>query len=161
MIGKSGQLPVFVYGTLRPGQPNWDRLLAARTERVIAGRLLGTVLLDCGHYPAAVERPGAGDAVGEVLWIRPAAWPAALADLDHLEGYDAADPDRLFDRLVRSVDTADGPVDCWVYLAGRTLTESGRPEVPNGDWAAHGADRPNYRQRWEAIADAGGRAEQG
>src|SRR5687767_12900596 len=29
--------PVFVYGTLRPGQPNWGRLLAAAAERVVAG----------------------------------------------------------------------------------------------------------------------------
>jgi gamma-glutamylcyclotransferase (GGCT)/AIG2-like uncharacterized protein YtfP len=150
---------VFVYGTLRPGQPNWERLLAGRAERVVAGRLGGVVLLDCGHYPAAVERPGAGGAVGEVVWIRPADWSAALAALDHLEEYDPADPQRLFDRVVRPVETADGPVDCWVYLAGRMLAESARPVVADGDWATHCAGLPQYRQRSEAIADGGGRAE--
>ena len=132
----SGQRPVFVYGTLRPGQPNWERLLAGRTERVLPGRLPGVVLLDCGHFPAAVERPGAGGAAGEVVWIRPGAWPAILVALDHLEGYDAGDPERLFDRVVRPVETVDGPVDCWVYLAGRRLAESGRPVVAGGDWPA-------------------------
>lgn len=133
---------MFVYGTLRPGQPNWGRLMAAATERVVAGSLAGMVLLDCGHYPAAVERPGGGHIVGDVVWIRPDAWLATLAGLDYLEGYDPADSDRLFDRVVRSVDTAVGPVDCWVYLAGRMLAGSARPVVTGGDWVAYCAGPP-------------------
>jgi gamma-glutamylcyclotransferase (GGCT)/AIG2-like uncharacterized protein YtfP len=132
--------PVFVYGTLRPGQPNWG-MLAATAERVVAGRLAGAALLDCGHYPAAVERSG-GLVAGDVVWIRPDAWLTTLAELDHLERYDPADSDRLYERVVRSVDTADGPVDCWVYLAGTMLAGSARPVVTGGDWVAHCADRP-------------------
>ena len=138
---------MFVYGTLRPGQPNWERLLAGRCDRVAAGRLAGVVLVDCGYYPAAVERPGAGGAVGEVVWIRPAAWPALLVDLDHLEGYDPADPDPLFDRVVRAVEIAGELVDCWVYLAGRSLTGAPRPVVANGDWMAHCAEPPMSSER--------------
>ena len=134
--------PVFVYGTLRPGQPNWRRLLAATAERVVTGRLAGVALLDCGHYPAAVERRGASFVVGDVVWIRPHAWLTTLAGLDHLEGYDPADSDRLYERVVRSVDTPDGPVDCWVYLAGTMLAGSARPVVTGGDWVAHCADPP-------------------
>lgn len=134
--GTSEQRPVFVYGTLRPGQPNWERLLAGRAQRVVTGRLPGVVLLDCGHYPAAVERPGARGAIGEVVWIPATAWPAVLAALDHLEGYDPAEAHRLFDRVVRPVQTADGPVDCWVYLAGPMLRASTRPVVTGGDWVA-------------------------
>ena len=133
----SEQRPVFVYGTLRPGQRNWELLLAGRSERVLAGRLPGVVLLDCGHYPAAVERPGAGGAAGEAVWIRPGAWSATLAALDRLEGYDSADAHRLFDRVVRRVETAHGPVDCWVYLAGPLLARASRPVLSNGDWVAH------------------------
>jgi len=152
------QLPVFVYGTLRPGQPNWARLLAGRAERVLAGCLPGAVLLDCSHYPAAIERPGAGGAVGEVVWIRPPDWSAVLTALDHLEGYAAHDPDRLYDRVVRPVSTADGPVDCWVYLAGRRLAGAGLPALAGGDWIAYCADRPRYQEHWRAVAEAGGRA---
>lgn len=136
---------MFVYGTLRPGEPNWERLLAAPAERVVAGRLAGVVLLDCGRYPTAVERPGGGGAVGEVVWIQPHAWPATVAALDDLEGYDPADSDRLFDRVVRPVETADGMVDCWVYLAGRMLGGSARPVVTDGDWVAYCADPPKRR----------------
>src|SRR5207248_1552971 len=96
------------------------------------------VLLDFDHYPVAIERPGAGDVIGEVVWVRPAAWPAVLGELDHLEGYDPTEPRRLFDRVVRRVETAEGPVECWVYLAGRTLSGSlFRPVVAHGDWVAH------------------------
>ena len=154
----SGQRPVFVYGTLRPGQPNWERLLVRRAARTAPGCLSGVDLLDCGHYPAAVERTGADGATGDVVWIEPRAWLGVLADLDHLEGYHPADPDRLYDRAVRAVDTADGPVECWVYVAGRVLAESGRPLVPGGDWVAHATGLPSYLERWQSIADAGGRA---
>jgi len=149
---------VFVYGTLRPGQPNWDRLLAAGSERVESGCLPGVVLVDCGHYPAAIERSGAARAAGEVVWIRPSVWPAVLAELDHLEGYDPTDPVSLFVRVVRSVETADGTVECWVYLAGSLLAGVDRPIVAGGDWAAHCAGRARYLQHWAAIADAGGPA---
>ena len=135
--GTSEQRPVFVYGTLRPGQPNWDRLLAGWSERTVSGRLAEVVLLDCGRYPAALERPGGGGADGEVVLIRPDAFPEVLAALDHLEGYEPADPDRLFDRVIRPVETAEGPVECWVYLAGPMLAGSGRPVVAGGDWVAH------------------------
>ena len=154
----TAQRPVFVYGTLRPGQPNWERLLAGRTERVVPGRLPAVDLLDCGHYPAAVERVGAGGVVGEVVWVTPVAWPGVLAALDHLEGYHPADPDRLYDRVIRPVDTADGPVECWVYVAGRSIAQSGRPAVPGGDWAAHCGGLRSYLEQWQGIADAGGRA---
>ncbi len=142
MTETARRYPVFVYGTLRPGQPNWGPLLAAASDRVVAGRLAGVVLLDCGRYPAAIERPGAGEVVGEVVWIQPDAWLTTLAALDHLEGYDPADPDRLFDRVVRSVTTDEGSVNCWVYLAGRMLAGSARPVVPDGDWVAYYADPP-------------------
>jgi gamma-glutamylcyclotransferase (GGCT)/AIG2-like uncharacterized protein YtfP len=148
-----------VYGTLRPGEPNWDRLLAGRADQVVTGHLAGVVLLDCGHFPAALERPGAGGAFGDVVWIRPAAWSAVLVALDHLEGYDPADPNRLYDRVVRSVETAHGPVDCWVYLAGRSLADSEKPVVTAEDWLTHCRDVPGYRQHWDSIAEAGGRAQ--
>lgn len=137
MSGTGRQLPVFVYGTLRPGQPNWQRLLVGQAERVVAGRLGGVMLLDCGHYPAAVERPGGGGAAGEVVSIRPTAYAGMMAGLDYLEGYAPGDPQRLFDRVVRPVQTADGPVDSWVYLAGSMLAGSALPVVAGGDWVAH------------------------
>jgi gamma-glutamylcyclotransferase (GGCT)/AIG2-like uncharacterized protein YtfP len=131
------QRPVFVYGTLRPGQPNWGWSLAGATERVLTGRLPGVVLLDCGRYPAAVERPDAAGAAGEVVWIRSDLWSAVVGALDRLEGYDPAAPDPLFVRVVRAVETAEGQTECLVYLAGPTLAGSARAVVMDGDWVAH------------------------
>ncbi len=76
------------------------------------------------------------------MWVQPHAWSSTIAALDYLEGYDPADPDRLFDRVVRSVTTDEGSVDCWVYLAGRMLAGSARPVVRGGDWVAYCADPP-------------------
>ena len=129
--------------------------MAAAAERVVAGRLVGVALLDCGHYPAAVERPGAGVVVGDVVWIRPDAWLTTLAGLDHLERYDPVDSNRLYERVVRSVDTADGPVDCWVYLAGTMLAESAQPIVAGGDWLAHCTDPPRSSARPRPVQNGG------
>ncbi|HEV3364332.1 MAG TPA: gamma-glutamylcyclotransferase family protein [Acidimicrobiia bacterium] len=137
MSERGRRRPLFVYGTLRPGQPNWEWLLARASERVLAGRLPGVVLLDCGRYPAAVERPDAGGAAGEVVWIQPRLWPAVVAALDRLEGYESADPDSLFVRAVRAVETVEGQVECLVYLAGPMLAGSARLVVPEGDWVVH------------------------
>ena len=150
---------MFVYGTLRPGQPNWERVLAGRTERREPGHLAGVDLLDCQHYPAAIERSGAHGAVGDVVWIRPAAWLEVLAALDHLEGYDPADAQSLFVRVVRPVEVAGGLVECWVYLAGPQIARSSWPVVESADWVVHCADRPGYHARWASIARSGGRAD--
>jgi gamma-glutamylcyclotransferase (GGCT)/AIG2-like uncharacterized protein YtfP len=131
------RLPVFVYGTLRPGQINWEYRLEGRVVRSTPGRLAGVALLDCGPYPAAHERAGAGGIVGDLVWLDPDGWAGTLALLDELEGYVAGQPDNLFERVVRTVASDAGPVDAWVYLAGQELLEAGIPEIAGGDWVAH------------------------
>lgn len=131
--------PVFVYGTLRPGQVNWEHRLAGRVVEARPGRLPGVALLDCGPYPAAVERPGAPGVAGDLVWVDPGRWAETMRLLDDLEGYVPGAPDNLYERALRPVDTHDGPVEAWVYLAGRDLAEAPIPEIPGGDWVAHQA----------------------
>ncbi|MCC9704364.1 gamma-glutamylcyclotransferase [Streptomyces sp. MNU76] len=57
-------LPVFVYGTLRPGEPNHDLFLRGRTAAEEPARMRGMALYDGPGYPYAVERLGDGAAHG-------------------------------------------------------------------------------------------------
>ena len=108
---------VFVYGTLRRGRGNYQRLLTTSEwlgEHVVSG----WDMYDLGAFPAVIR--GTGDVTGDVFRVS----PATFNRLDMLEGYP-----RFYDReLIRT------PVgDAWVYCHNET--PSNRP-IPSGDWIA-------------------------
>jgi gamma-glutamylcyclotransferase (GGCT)/AIG2-like uncharacterized protein YtfP len=135
------RLPFFVYGTLRPGEPNHDLFLRGRTRAEEPARLAGAVLYDGPGYPYAVEEPG-GAVSGELVTAHDAAYDELLAVLDRLEECTApGDPRNLYERVVREVvRTADGTaVRAWMYLAAppvaARLRASGKL-IEGGDWRA-------------------------
>jgi gamma-glutamylcyclotransferase (GGCT)/AIG2-like uncharacterized protein YtfP len=126
------QLPVFVYGTLRPGQKNYRRYLQGKTVREAAaccdGRLF--VLPEEG-YPYLL--PGAGRVWGELIFLAPAAYAQTLRQLDALEEYD---PDQeatsVYLRRRATVRlTAGEEYQSWVYYWNRPSL--GTP-VASGDF---------------------------
>ena len=138
MTTPSTPLPFFVYGTLRPGEPNHDLFLRGRTESEEPARLHGAALYDGPGYPYAVETPGAVIA-GELVTARPEAYPQLLRELDRLEDYAPGDPANLYERVERRVtrDTDGTPVRAWVYLAAPTVTARLRAHgklIEGGDW---------------------------
>ncbi|MFE0382742.1 gamma-glutamylcyclotransferase family protein [Streptomyces bungoensis] len=135
----AAHLPFFVYGTLRPGEPNHDLFLRGRTAREEPGRLPNAVLYDGPGYPYAVETPG-GQVRGELVGALPEMYADLLADLDRLEEYAPGDPRNLYERVARDVVRADGSaVRAWVYLAAPRIADrlraSGTP-LDGGDWPA-------------------------
>ncbi len=135
-------LPFFVYGTLRPGEPNHDRFLRGRTRAEEPGRLTGAVLYDGPGYPYAVEAAG-GVVRGELVTALPEAYGELLAVLDRLEEFAPGDPRNLYERVERDVvRDADGrTVRAWVYVAAPAVAARlrGRGRViEGGDWR----DRP-------------------
>ena len=78
------QHSVFVYGTLRPRQGNYRRLLEGRTVAERPGVAKGLALFGSG-IPYAVTHPGAR-VVGTLITITPVLYSEVLADLDRLEG---------------------------------------------------------------------------
>ncbi|MEV0483355.1 gamma-glutamylcyclotransferase family protein [Streptomyces sp. NPDC050508] len=131
-------LPFFVYGTLRPGEPNHDRFLRGRTDSEERARLHGAALYDGPGYPYAVEEPGSV-IVGELVTARPGAHPQLLMELDRLEDYAPGDPHNLYERVERRVTRdADGTdVRAWVYLAALSVTARLRTHgklIESGDW---------------------------
>jgi gamma-glutamylcyclotransferase (GGCT)/AIG2-like uncharacterized protein YtfP len=130
---------VFVYGTLRRGQPLHHPLAAARAEipATAPGRLF-----DCGEYPAmALPSPGATTLIrGELVLLRDI---ATLSKLDEIEGFAGFSKElSLFSRRLIEVSMEGGNVRrAWVYLGGTAL-DTPRPKIPSGDWLQHLAARP-------------------
>ena len=134
-------LPFFVYGTLLPGERNHP-LIDARVRAWTPAELPGALLFHGSGrpypYPYALPDPdGAGTVRGEVAEIVPGAYDEVLADLDLLEGCTPGSPVGRYERVLRQVRTAAGPVPAWVYLAtphvAEALLRSGA-RIDGGDW---------------------------
>ncbi len=136
MSDRPPDLPLFVYGTLRPGLRNHARFLAGRCERARPAVLAGTALHDGPGYPFAVPDP-AHRVHGDLLAPRPEEYAGVLAALDRLEGCHP-DGSGLYIRIELPVTPAGGdPVSAWVYLAGPAWTARLRTTpalIPSGDW---------------------------
>lgn len=124
-------LPVFVYGTLRPGSWNHDRCLApwlARSSR--AARLAGHALHHHGGLPYLVPDLGGGRVVeGHVADLDAARYDAAMAALDELEDVAHRHYDRIEVGLV-------GGERAWAWIAGPRINADLGPAtlVDHGDW---------------------------
>jgi gamma-glutamylcyclotransferase (GGCT)/AIG2-like uncharacterized protein YtfP len=136
-------LPLFVYGTLRPGLRNHARHLAGRCLAARPAVLPGAALHEGPGYPFAVLDATPGRAVrGELLTVRPDLFAGTLDELDELEDC-RPDGTGLYVRLRLPVlltgphGAAGGTVPAWVYLAGpeQTARLRVRPAlIPTGDW---------------------------
>lgn len=137
-VPPTGELPFFVYGTLRPGEVNHDLFLRGRTAAEEPARLPDAALYEGPGYPYAVDRPGSAIA-GELITPVPGAYRELLVALDLLEEYAGpGHPANIYDRTARETLRRDGtPVRAWVYLAApvlaRRLARSGT-QIPGGDW---------------------------
>ena len=122
-------LPVFVYGTLRPGSWNHDRWLAPWLAAPCRpARLDGYALHHHGGLPYVVAAPGSS-VVGDVAPLDPARYDEAMARLDELE--DVAGGHYLKVRV-----RLHGGEEAWVYVAGpRVAAALGATTlVDHGDW---------------------------
>lgn len=140
-------LPVFVYGTLLPEQPNaylWGSGIAALEPAVLEP----ACLYDMGHYPMLVEE-GRGRVQGALVTVRAEVYTAVLARLDELEGFDPAQPaESAYRRLQRDVLLVDGRrVTAWVYV-GDTPYVQGCAPIADGDWAAYVRERQSELGAW-------------
>lgn len=112
---------VFVYGTLRPGQPDHQRLLAGRD--MAAAFLDGHALrLGAGPWVQAVP----GSVAGEVVAVN----ADVLAQLDarHEVAGGRYRRKRRVIRLATGTET-----QAWVFLAG-SVAATGERHVPGDDW---------------------------
>jgi gamma-glutamylcyclotransferase (GGCT)/AIG2-like uncharacterized protein YtfP len=135
-MSKSSNRPFFVYGTLLPEQPNyyvWGEAIVFEEEGVLAnGRLY-----DMGYYPMLIEE-GDEPVTGMIVNVAETEYEAVLERLDHLEGYDPAQPEMCaYRRMLREVSGVNGRiVAAWVYI-GQPRYAADKTIVPGGDWLAY------------------------
>jgi gamma-glutamylcyclotransferase (GGCT)/AIG2-like uncharacterized protein YtfP len=134
--------PFFVYGTLKPGEPNYARLLAGRTAAEEPASLAGAALYTPGLYPFLVTEPdlaGPDDRVhGALISVPDEAYAATQAQLDQLEGYVEGGDSNHYERVLVTVQAADGPRQAWVYVVGAAGLAQIRAgelrRLPDGNW---------------------------
>lgn len=129
-------LPVFIYGTLRPGQKNYPRYLAGRTREEIPASTSGElhIFLDPGGARYPFLTPGDETVQGDLVYLKDAFYEETLAELDRLEGYDPQTDTGLYLRREREVVPADRePVSAWVYIWNGPWTEV--VKIRDGDFA--------------------------
>lgn len=135
--------PIFVYGTLRPGEGN-ARVWVDRAEARHDGTcfVLGRALVDSGGFPYLVPALTA-QTVGALIVPADEHYDAVLDRMDDLEGYHPDSRHNHYERITIAVVTPDGPVRAWTYVpASRALDHVARlPDVATNeagryDWAA-------------------------
>lgn len=101
---------VFVYGTLRPGQPRWPALarFATQPNATHAASAPGQLFNTGYGWPAAVFDEVSSDQVpGVVVRLHTESVDEALLTLDAIEGVDSG----LFQRVIVTA----GGHPCWSY----------------------------------------------
>jgi gamma-glutamylcyclotransferase (GGCT)/AIG2-like uncharacterized protein YtfP len=114
---------LFVYGTLRAGQPARSMIEdhVARSEPATTEG----ALIAFPDYPGVLDR-AAGTIQGELVWLTGLA--AAFALLDAYEGDD-------FIRVLKKCRKADGEEEyAWVYVLADPRLEAAGTAIPHGDW---------------------------
>jgi gamma-glutamylcyclotransferase (GGCT)/AIG2-like uncharacterized protein YtfP len=111
------QLPVFVYGTLRPGQNNYLQLLVGKTLREVSATFQGRLYyVTNGDYPYL--EPGEGTVTGAVLTLAAPHYETTLMELDQLEEYNPQDlSGSVYLRRKAWVNLAEGKqTKAWTYF---------------------------------------------
>lgn len=146
---KLEELPFFVYGTLRCGELNYQRLVQGRTVSEAAAYITNAYLLNLGRFPMMLEptapatvaglHPPAARIRGDLLFVHPRHYSSLLAELDMLEGYYPDEPQAsLYLRVRREVlDEQGQPVTAWVYVGNPSAVSAPCAVIPGGDWVLH------------------------
>lgn len=124
--------PIFVYGTLRTGLHNYNRILKGNVSEAVEAKLENFDMYSIGGaYPAIVA--GKGEVVGELIEVNDEHYDETMRALDHLEGYFPRDKrNSMYLRETLTVTTADGEkVEAYVYLWNRPVPAT---HIPSGDW---------------------------
>jgi len=113
------QLPLFVYGTLLPGQRNYPRYLAGTTIAEVPATVNGELWwIGAEDYPYLC--PGDALVHGRLITIAPNLFPATLSRIDALEDFILDDPTAsLYLRQSVAVQSELGPQLAWSYIWNR------------------------------------------
>lgn len=132
-LWNNNHLPLFVYGTLRPGELNYRHLLAGCTVRETPARITGRLYqVRDEDYPYVIE--GTGVVLGEIIEIRPDLYNATLRTIDDLEDYWPEDEaaSLYLRRPIEAFFENGQSLTAWVYLWNSS--ERSGIFLPHGDF---------------------------
>lgn len=150
--------PVFVYGTLRPGQGNY-RLMSDAALTSTTASLKGHAIYGAHRgFPYAAEHADPESiTVGDIVWLADSyEGTRARQSMDGLEGFDSDFPSSShYERVLREVQYVDAAgnqrtVAAWTYMARGSARRQLREEdrIADGDWVkarnAYREPRPFY-----------------
>jgi gamma-glutamylcyclotransferase (GGCT)/AIG2-like uncharacterized protein YtfP len=135
------ELPIFVYGTLRLGQPNYERYLAKAGSilQIQTGFVTSARLYNFGPYPGLLLDPNIDETkrvYGEVMWLNPLHYQALMHELDELEGLAEGLYERHPHLVFVGTNSTPTPVQAWVYTIGPILAGQYNESdlIFEGDW---------------------------
>ena len=128
-------LRVFVYGTLKPGEANYQRYCAGKVVDSKKAFTLGKLFALPMDYPAMI--PGDNQVHGYLLSFTEATVLSALDELEDYQPTNAASENlynrqrvEIYDQQSRSLGLA------WVYLmTSEAVSRLGGVFLPNGWWS--------------------------
>jgi len=122
---------LFVYGTLLNGDNEFAIYLKNNCRFYANGKFKGR-LYDVGEYPGAIaDNQTKGYVYGGIFLIYDT--ERVLKQLDDYEGFGPEqEQPNLFVRDIISIDSNNGPLDCWCYLYN--LPVEGLPLIASGDY---------------------------
>ncbi|WP_326503341.1 gamma-glutamylcyclotransferase family protein [Rothia nasimurium] len=138
-------LPVFVYGTLRPGGSN-EHVFGSAARTHVPATLAGFEMVSNSSYPYILSAQAGADGApplitGTLVFIAASDWSTTVNCLDELEGTDPRRPisdANLYNRVQKTVTAADGSEHtAWVYIPPRIAQAGLRQRyrlVESGDW---------------------------
>lgn len=152
-------LPVFVFGTLRPGQKNFGVIRQdGAIESINEGRVDGVVLLADKKFnvPQSTETEDESSfIIGDVIALKKDSnGEATRRSLDRLEGFSADSPSdmssyRRVDKIVhtKNAEGEEQLTKAWVYIS--VLLEPANPEriFAEGDWLKHSSSQSSLYLR--------------
>jgi gamma-glutamylcyclotransferase (GGCT)/AIG2-like uncharacterized protein YtfP len=136
-------LPIFVYGTLKPGESNYAAYLEGCCVATRPATMPHAALFSDGTYPylmtdSRAVRPE-DTAYGVLVEIASEQFAQTLERLDWLEDYKPNSPWSMYERVVGIAYTDDGPVQAWTYVGGPqslAAIRAGRlVYIPGGTWS--------------------------
>ncbi|MEI2728970.1 MAG: gamma-glutamylcyclotransferase family protein [Candidatus Nanopelagicales bacterium] len=145
-----GRLQIFVYGTLLPGEVNYELLLSGRTCHEEPATLRGARMWANGDrfaltgrswpFPfVALTDDQRATVTGYVMTVDQANAADVLLRLDELETFTPGSPANRYERVRVSVTTSGGERQCWVYVAAERIRSEldELPPITDGDWLGY------------------------
>ena len=132
-------LPFFVYGSLRPGEAAFQRLLAPVAVSTHPAHLSGYAMF-ARTFPIIVpsNQPGAV-IIGDLIVVDPTRFDVTVDALDRYEGANPFTTHTHYIRVIRTVELIPNEhqpeaLRAWVYIGNRRIRTKDMRQIASGDW---------------------------